>query len=153
MHHDKQSGLKNKGFCYGFATEDHYKKTRKATFTEHAAGATHNSQITKQNIQVSLAAGQLPKAAPNLIIGYLSPIDPYCDQVMQRRIRTAHKIGEKNQSIDSYQADIELQELNGLDMGNQHHSEHGFHIYSSLIAGLERKCRAERLGKSRFFGV
>ena len=61
---------------------------------------------TKQNIQVSLAAGLLPKAAPNLIIGYLLPIDPYCDQVMQRRISTAHKIGGKKQSIDSYQADI-----------------------------------------------
>ena len=38
-------------------------------------------------------------------------------------------------------------------MGNQHLKEHGFHIYSSLIAAFERKSRSDRLAKSRYFGI
>ena len=46
-----------------------------------------------------------------------------------------------------------LRKKNGLDMGYQHFEEHGFHIYSALIAGNEREKRTQKLHESRYFGI
>jgi len=150
---DKTScGISNMRFVYGFATEEAF-KSRRSAFSEHLKSSTHGSQLNKFRMKVALAQGApLPKQSGQ-IIGYLTPIDPYTEAVLKRRIRTAHKVEKKNQPIDAYEADIELQQLNGLDMGNQHLKEHGFHICSSLIAAYERKSRSVRLGKSRYFGI
>ena len=82
-------------FVYGFATEEAF-KSRRSTFSEHLKSSTHGSQLNKFRIKVALAQGApLPKQSGQ-IIGYLTPIDPYTEAVLKRRIRTAHKVGKKN---------------------------------------------------------
>ena len=56
--------------------------------------STHGSQLNKFRMKVALAQRDpLPKQSGQ-IIGYLTPIDPYTEAVLKRRIRTAHNVGK-----------------------------------------------------------
>ena len=46
---DRQCNLKNMKLCYGFATEEAYKETRKSVLGEHARGDTPSTNHSVQN--------------------------------------------------------------------------------------------------------
>ena len=73
----------------------------------------NKEKLMRSRMKFVLAEGKLPPAETGKIFGFLTPIDPYTDTFLKRRIRTAHKIGKKNQSINSYSNDIELQKRKG----------------------------------------
>ena len=67
---DRQCNLKNMKLCYGFATGEAYKETRKSVFGEHARGDTHTAQITAYKTKLALAAGQSPASERGKIVGF-----------------------------------------------------------------------------------
>ena len=92
------------------------------------------------------------KSTIGIIAGYLKPIDPYTEKVVQRRINSAHFVAKKNISLATFDDLVLLQEKNGTDMGQQHKGYHGVHIYTSLIAGSQLQQTTARLKQARLFG-
>ena len=66
---DRQCNLKNMKLCYGFATEEAYKETRKSVLGEHARGIL-TAQITAYKTKLALAAGQSPASERGKIVGF-----------------------------------------------------------------------------------
>ena len=97
---DRPNNLKQKQIVFGYATEQAFKK-RRGTFSEHEQGDTHKAQVERARMKLVLAEGKLPPAETGKIFGFLTPIDPYTDTVLKRRIRTAHKIGNQGKA-DAY---------------------------------------------------
>ena len=83
-----------------------FKDTWKSAWSENAVSDSHKSQITAVRTCLVLAEGKAPPAEPGKIVGYFTPIDPYSELVIMRRINTAHKVAKRNQSIISYMDDI-----------------------------------------------
>ena len=62
--------MKNMKLCYGFATKEAYKETRKSVLGEHARGDTHTAQITAYKTKLALAAAQSPASERGKIVGF-----------------------------------------------------------------------------------
>ena len=61
----------------------------------------NKEKLMRSRMKFVLAEGKLPPAETGKIFGFLTPIDPYTDTVLKRRIRTAHKIGNQGKA-DAY---------------------------------------------------
>ena len=82
--------------CYGFATEEAFKETRKSAFGEHARGDTHTAQITAYKTKLALASGQSPAPERGKIVGCFTPIDP---DVSEEPILIFWKELSKNENV------------------------------------------------------
>lgn len=125
---------------------------RKATFSEHSKSSVHIAQCKLEHVHEKVKTGEANQD-PQMIDGYLNPIQPYTDKVLQRRINSAHFVAKENRAATKYEELMVLQQKNGLDLGSQHLHEYGYRIYSSLIAVAHAAQLKAEIAGSKFFGV
>ena len=82
---DRQCNLKNMKLCYGFATEEAYKETRKSVLGEHARGIL-TAQITVYKTKLALAAGQSPASERGKIVGFGRSLKCSCFFLFQQPV-------------------------------------------------------------------